>query len=378
MPPRHDRELGKWKGYAIAIVATVLATAIGWPLYHGLELPQHDRPQVLIDANVLMLYLLGVLWVAGHHSRGAAIFASILSVATFDFCFVPPYLTFVVADRQYLFTFAVMLITALTTSNLTLRVRRHADEAKHAWERVESEFMRNVLLSGISHDLRTPLAAITGAVTSLIETGSRLSADSRTELLETIHSQSLRMERLVNNLLDMTRLESGTLQLKRHWQHLQECIGAAVRNFEPRLGEREVRVSIPVDLPLVLIDDSAMEQIVGNLLDNAVNHAPAQHPIEIAARSEGQNIVIEVLDRGPGLPAGAERRVFEKFFRAAASERSGTQGVGLGLAICKGLVEAHGGQITAFNRDGGGAVFRITLPIPASAPRLPALEAAPL
>jgi two-component system sensor histidine kinase KdpD len=158
-----------WLGYGRAIAAVGAATAVGWPLYHRFHLPDETQPPLLSNTNVLMFYLLGVLWVATKGSSGAAILASLLGVAAFDFCFVPPYLTFTVHNQEYLVTFAVMLLTALTISTLTHRVRARSEEARAAWERVEAEFLRNTLLSGVSHELRTPLAAITGAVSALIE-----------------------------------------------------------------------------------------------------------------------------------------------------------------------------------------------------------------
>src|SRR5450432_429683 len=303
-----------WKGYASAIGVTVLATALGWLPYHGLHWPDENHEPFLADSNVLMLYLLGVLWVAGRFSRGAAIAASILAVAAFDFCFVRPYLTFDVADRQYLITFAVMLLTALIISTLTHRVRQHAQAAKEAWERAEAEFLRNTLLSGVSHDLRTPLAAITGAASSLIETGEKLPPPARDELIDLIYSQAQRMERQVNNLLEMTRLESGELKLNREPQPLQGALGSALRLLERRLDGRQVITSIPSDLPLVKVDDVAIEQVLTNLIDNALQYTPLDSPIEISARVSGEQVIVEISDRGPGLPVGAEHRIFEKFF----------------------------------------------------------------
>src|SRR5687767_9430254 len=230
-----------WRGYAWAAAVTAIATAVGWPLHHQFG---------LANTNVLMLYLLGVLWVATRHSRGAAILASVLSVAAFNFYFVPPHLTLAVADHQYLVTFAVMLLTALTISTLTHRVREQADAARQAWERAEIEFLRNTLLSGVSHDLRTPLSAITGAASTLIETGDRLAPAARAEMLDTIYSEAERMERLINNLLDMTRLESGGLRLRKEWHSLHEVLGAALQHVEGRLRGREVRTDLPTDLPL--------------------------------------------------------------------------------------------------------------------------------
>src|SRR3954453_20653282 len=212
------RRASDYKGYGAAPLVTAAATAAGWPLYHGFHAPDETHVPLAANANVLMLYLLGVLWVATRHSRRAATLASVLGVVTFDVCFVPPYLRFTVHDPQYLVTFAVMLVTALTISTLTHRVRQQSDAARLAWERVETEFLRNTLLSGVSHDLRTPLAAITGAVSSLTETGDSLPPAARADMLQTIHLEAERMERLINNLLDMTRLEAGGLVLKKEWQ----------------------------------------------------------------------------------------------------------------------------------------------------------------
>jgi K+-sensing histidine kinase KdpD len=342
-----------WIGFAWAVATVGLATAIGWPLVHS-KLQFHN-------VNVLMLYLLSVLWVATHHSRGAAILASALGVAVFDFAFVEPYYTFAVADRQYIVTFAVMLLTALVISTLTHRMRLQAELARQAWERVEAEFLRNTLLSGVSHELRTPLAAITGAASTLIETDNALNKETRQDLLETIYSESERMERLINNLLDMTRMESGGMVLKREWLPVQELVGSAIRRHDRRLKGREVKSNLPADLPLIHADGVLIEQVLSNLIDNAIEYTPQGSSIEVGASVSDHKIAIEVADRGPGLPPGTENRVFEKFFRIRPTETR--RGIGLGLAIVRGIVEAHGGQITAANRSGGGASFRFTLPL---------------
>ena len=351
-----------WRGFAAAAAAVALVTAIGWPLVHA-------GPH-LANTNALMLYFVSVIWVATHSSRGAAMLASLLSVATFDFVFVEPYYTFAVADERYLVTFAVMLLTALVISTLTARMRKQSELARQAWERVEAEFLRNTLLSGVSHDLRTPLAAITGASSTLIDANGALDAATRDDLLRTISLESDRMERLITGLLEMTRVESGGLVLKREWQPLQEVIGSALNHADRPLRGRDVKIDLPRDLPLVHIDAIAMEQVLTNLLENAAHYTPAGTPIEITARAtaDGQ-VSVEIADHGPGLPGGTEQRVFEKFFRMHTNESR--HGIGLGLAIARGIVEAHGGQITAANRPGGGgAVFQFTIPIPVMPPVL--------
>ena len=246
--------------------------------------------------------------------------------------------------------------TALAVERVNL-----AGEAQRAWERAESEFLRNTLLSTVSHDLRTPLAAITGAATSMLAPGDMLGPQARQEMLATIADESERMERLINNLLDMTRLETGGLRLNREWFPLPELIVSAVQREEKLLKNRPVNVSIQPDFPLLHVDGVLLEQVFINLLDNAVAYTPPDSAIEIAGRVDGALAVMEVSDHGPGLPDDVQR-VFEKFYRGPSTENR--RGMGLGLAICRGILELHGGKISAQNRPGGGgAVFRLELPV---------------
>jgi two-component system sensor histidine kinase KdpD len=469
-------------------------------------------------SNVIMVYLLGVVTVAARRDRGPTVLTSVLSVATFDFFFVPPYFSFAVSDTQYLVTFAVMLVVALVISGLTVRIRAQADAARdrerrtaalyamsrelastrgvdellaiairhivdvfpaevsvllpdtagslaarsvpaatlradsteqavaqwvfehrelaglgtatlpgaaalhvpligsrgavgvlgvkpaeaHAFDspeqlhlletfanqtalaieraaladeaqasqvRMETERLRNSLLSSVSHDLRTPLATITGAATTILESGSHLDQRTQHELLESIRDEADRLNRLVQNLLEMTRLESGALELHRDWHPLEEVVGAALGRVAKSLGTRRVTVNIPPDLPLVAIDDVLIEQVLVNLLDNAIKYTPPDSAIRILVSATDQRVTVEVADHGPGLPKGQEARVFEKFYRAASDDR---RGAGLGLAICRGVVAAHGGRIWAHNLPEGGVAFLFTLPLtdppPASLP----------
>ena len=227
--------------------------------------------------------------------------------------------------------------------------------------------MRNTLLSTVSHDLRTPLAAITGAATTLRDDWASVPAAQRKELLETVCEEAERLERLVGNLLDMTRVEAGGLRLKREWVPLEELIGAALTRLEPRLTGRPIHTALPEDLPLVSVDPVLLQQVLVNLLENAAKYTPPGSAIDIEAEAAEATVVLRVADHGPGIAAGDEERVFEKFYRGA---QVGGHGVGLGLAICRGIVEAHGGTIRAESRPGGGALFRIALPL-GRAPELP-------
>jgi two-component system sensor histidine kinase KdpD len=252
---------------------------------------------------------------------------------------------------------------------LALERTQLATEAAGARLAAETEGMRSALLSSVSHDLKTPLAAIQGAATSLRD-DLTLAADVRRELAATIAEESERLNRLVTNLLDMTRLESGAVGLRRGWHSIEELVGAALGRIEPALRGRVVAVDVPADLPLVALDDVLVEQALFNLLDNAVRYSPAGSPIDVAARATTDALRVTIADRGPGIAAGAEERVFEKFARVS-DDRSGS---GLGLAIVRGIALAHGGSARAEARPGGGSVFTLELPRVGEAPPAPARE----
>ncbi len=241
---------------------------------------------------------------------------------------------------------------------------RLAEEARQAALRAKTEELRSGLLSAVSHDLRTPLAAITGAGTMLRD-GAALDPALRRDLVETICEEAERLERLVSNLLDMTRLDSGAVQPKREWVPLVEVIGGALTRLERRLAGRKVTTAIADDVPLLSIDPVLVEQLFLNLLENAAKYTPPGTEIDIHAAREGGTLVVDVGDRGPGIPPGEEERVFERFHRGS---HSGVRGVGLGLPIARAIAQAHGGRLVAGNRPGGGAVFRLTLPLPAEPP----------
>ena len=465
----------------------------------------------IAQTNLVMLYLLGAVFTASRLGRGPGVLFSFLGVAAFDFFFVPPRMSFTVADTQYLLTFAVMLMTSLTISHLTASLKRQAhlatlrerrtgamfamtrelggalmtdqiieigmrhvsevfqartaillpdstekvrpkvenpdpatalndvdldiaqwvyDQQKQAGhgtetlpaatalylplkapmrtrgviallaeqmaefavpeqrrmldtfvaqialalERVhyveiaqdalvsmESERLRNSLLSAISHDLRTPLTAIVGFASVLADQGAAMSGGARAqELSDAIREEALRMNGLVINLLDMARLQEGSMRLNRQWSSIEELIGSALAGCRRMLGERKIQARVPPDLPLVQLDAVLVERLFVNLLENAAKYTPAGTPLTIDAsmmQDDGHRYVrVEVSDSGPGLPAGMESRVFDKFTRG--EKESALPGIGLGLAICRAIVEAHGGRIGASNRtDMSGKVL---------------------
>jgi two-component system sensor histidine kinase KdpD len=324
--------------------------------------------EYLAAPDLVMMYLIGIGTIAVRWGRGPAISGSALSVLAYNFFFVPPYYSFAVHDHRHLLTFAMMFGVGLLLSTLTQRLRAQALETREATLRAQTEELRSSLLSTVSHDLRTPLAAITGAATALRDEGESQSASGRAELLDTVCEEAERLERLVHNLLDMTQLQAGTLQLRREWVPLEEIVGAALTRLEPQLTERPIRAVVPADLPLVSVDPVLLEQVLINLLENASKYTPTNSPIEIEARVSDDDVIMTVSDQGPGIPEGDEIRIFEKFFRG---RHGNTQGAGLGLAICRGIAEAHGGSIVAERRPEGGTTFRVRFPRGGQAPEVP-------
>jgi len=500
----------RYPGYLWSIGTTALITSLSAFAFGRLEL-----------VNLVMLYLLGVMFIAMRFGRGPSVLSTVLSVATFDFFFVPPRFSFAVSDVQYLVTFAVMLAVGLIVSTLTVNLRSQAKishhrerragvlytftrelgstqtedeiariavkhigeefegqsvvlfpdlqgrirypksqsiqhsfhgsdlgvaqwvfdhgkiagqgtdtlpgtegvyfpmqgaagavgvlallpinlrrvflpeqrqlidtfitqivqaigqirltkEAQAAKVKAETESLRNSLLSAISHDFRTPLASIVGASSSLIDAGTRLTEDAKLDLGRTIYEEARRMTRLANNLLDMARLEAGSVKLNRQWCPIEEIVGGVLTRSPARLAAHPVTTRLPPGLPLVQVDAVMIEQVLENLLENAVKYAPAGTPIEVGAEVGPSEVSFWVADRGPGLPAGKEDQLFEKFYRGTAE--GAQSGVGLGLTICRAIVQAHGGTIRAENGPDGGAVFRFTIPMTEEPPQIDSEE----
>lgn len=261
-------------------------------------------------------------------------------------------------QRRLLDTFAVLIAIALERVHF-------ADVARDTLVKMEAERQRNSLLAALSHDLRTPLTALIGlAETLALELAAEESPHQ--ESLTAIREQAVRMALLADNLLDMARLQAGGVRLRKDWQSLEELVGSAVRMLEQPLREHPLRLALDPELPLINCDAVLIERVLVNLLENATKYTPAGTAIGITARTETDRLTVEVWDEGPGLPAGHEQALFEKFTRGQVE--STVPGVGLGLAICRAIIEAHGGQIRAENRTGGGASFTFTLPLEAPPP----------
>jgi len=237
-----------------------------------------------------------------------------------------------------------------------------AGQARESLALVESERLRTALFNSLSHDLRTPLSSIIGAVTGLIEDQNVIySPEARNELLQTILQGAKRMNRFVSNLLDMARLESGMLKLNKEWCDLQDIIGVAINRLGESIIRRPIDINIQEDLPLIQADCLLIEQVFINLLDNALKYSEADSKIAVTIRRQGKQLEIAVANRGPGIAETDLSKVFDKFYRLSSPLQ--VSGTGLGLAICKGFVEAHGGNIWAENNKLGGVTITFTLPL---------------
>jgi two-component system sensor histidine kinase KdpD len=256
-------------------------------------------------------------------------------------------------QRQLLDTFAALIAIALE------RVH-YVGVAQDALVRMESERLRNSLLAALSHDLRTPLTVLIGLAESLSMTRPPLSAD-QLDIADAIKDEARRMSTLVSNLLDMARIESGGVKLNLAWQPFEEVVGSALNAARSILKQHPVDLRLQRDLPLVQFDALLIERVLVNLLENASKYTPPGSHVTLSAEVQGDRLSVSLSDAGPGLPPGREEAVFQKFTRG--ERESATPGVGLGLAICRAIVESHGGRITASNRHGGGAIFTFTLPL---------------
>lgn len=256
---------------------------------------------------------------------------------------------FTASEREMIHTFGNLAATALERVSISEIAEKSKLEA-------EGEKMRNALLSSVSHDFRTPLASIKGAISSIII--GELPDAERKELFSSAYQETARLERMIGNLLDVTLLESGKLHLKQDYYFIPELVGNAIARTKELLGTRSVQYRFEDDLPAVRVDGLLIEQVLVNLLENAAKYTPDGSTITISAHKQNSVMHMEVADQGQGIPLGEEQKIFDKFHRSARS----SQGSGLGLAICRGIVQAHEGTISAHNHDSGGAVFSFTLP----------------
>jgi two-component system sensor histidine kinase KdpD len=340
------------RAYVLAVVCVAIATTVG-----QLASPWASH------ADQAMVYLLTIL-VAALGGRGPGLTAAVLSAAAFDFFFVAPYHTFAVADRSFLITFGVMLAIGIAIGSLVNRIRVAEAESRERALRAKAEELRSTLLSSVSHDLRTPLAVITGMATSLRDEAPFTESSQQRDELDTIISEAQRLSRILTNLLAITKVESGA-QPRREWVPLDELIGSSLARLDDELVDHPITLDVSDELAHV--DPLLTEQLLVNLVENATKHTPSGSAIEVHARRDGAAAMIEVSDRGPGLPEGPPEQVFEKFFRGRGVKAGG---VGLGLTVCRAIATAHNGRIEASSRPDGGATFRVWFPDDGAPPQL--------
>jgi two-component system sensor histidine kinase KdpD len=314
---------------------------------------------------IALVYLLAVVVLALFVGRGPVLFGTALTAFGWGFLFAPPRYSFHIAGSYDKIMLAMYFVVAVTIAELTTRLRASREAEIRSRLMAESERLGRNLLNSVSHELRTPLAAITSAASSLRAAGGL--APIQQNLAAEIESAASRLDRVVQSLLSAARLHSGQLRPKLDWCDMSDVIRGSLRGASRLLVEHPVANHTLPGLPLVRADFVLMEQVVTNLLVNAAVHTPPGTPIEIVAWVEGTKFMVEVADRGPGLPKEQAERIFDSFHRAPGAKPGGT---GLGLTIVKGFVDAQGGRVTARNRPGGGAVFSVCLPA-SETPELP-------
>jgi two-component system sensor histidine kinase KdpD len=334
------------RGVLAVLVGVALETASCW-------LFLRDAIQ-----DIVMVYLFGVVAAALRFGRVTSIATAVLSVAAIDFFFTTPTFSFAVDNPRLVLTFFVFLAIAYVIGDLTERVRRATANAQASALEARSERMRSALLSSVSHDLRTPLAVLHSTASMLLDREEELTAERRRIHLRTILDEAAHLSRLVQHLVDATNLESGGVRVRKEWLPLEEIVGVALHRLNDLLGSRLVHVRIDPDASLVPADAALLEQVFLNLLENAAKYTRSGTPLAISARRVENGVEVAIADSGDGVPLGFEDKIFEKFERMVRS----VSGMGLGLTICRGIVDAHGGRIWCENTEGGGATFRFVLP----------------
>src|SRR5256884_197416 len=356
--------ISRWLRYVSAVLAVGVGTTLILPFR-----------QQINSTTVALGYLLIVLFVAILGRSGPALIASLLAMLCFNFFFLPPFHAFTIADPQNWVALTAFFVTALAVGQLSARARQRAEEAEggrhevkrlyeelqDAFERASqaealkrSERLKSALLDAVTHDIRTPLTSIKASATLLLEDRQateqveKLTPEEQQAMLRVINHGADRLDRFVEGIVDLARIDAGDMKLYRNWGAVDDIIDAALAQAEPLTRQHQIRVPIKNDLPVVPVDAQAVAEVIYTLIDNASKYAPTETLIKVEAnRITDDMIEIAVEDEGPGIPSQLRERVFERFYRApsngAAAGRSG--GIGVGLAIANGIVEAHSGRI---------------------------------
>jgi len=313
-------------------------------------------------ANAPILYLLVVTVAALFAGRGVAIWVSFASFLVINWFFVTPRYTLTVQSPTEWITLCMFLFTAVITGQLVALRDALIQSRSEAAALADADRLKTALLSMVSHDFRSPLTAIKASVSTLLSEGKPLDTETHKVLCQTIEQETDRLNLLIGNILDLSRLEAGAWQPKIEATPVSELIGMVLDNFNAELNKRIV-VQIDSQLTDIAIDSVQMVQVVKNLVENALKYSPSDSLVEIVAGRDDESTTIAVLDRGSGLSGEDIEHIFERFYRGVGLPESSLPGLGIGLAVCRGLVEANGGTLAAGNRQGGGAVFTISLPL---------------
>lgn len=334
-------------GVAVALVGLPALTVVLVPLRDDLALE-----------SALLLYLLVVVAAAAVGGVWPASAAAVGGVGLVNWYFTPPFHTLSIAEGEHVLALVVFLVVALVVAGYVTVADRYASESATARAEAaaldQANELRTALLSAVSHDLRTPLASIKASVSSLRSRDVQWSAEETADFLEAIEGDTDRLNRLVGNLLDMSRLQAGALELTRHPVALEEVVAAAVDSLGPSAAT--VQVDVPEDLPLALVDPGLLERAVANLLANAVRWSPPGQPVVVYGALLPPDLELRVVDHGPGVPVHQREQIFQPFQRLGDRTHDGA---GLGLAIASGFVQAMGGELRLTETAGGGATFSI-------------------
>ena len=349
-------------GIDLAVCLTVLtaATLLG-ALFYKLG---------FTDSNIMMPYLLGALLISiGTSNLGYSLASAVAAVLLFNYFFVAPRFSLQVLEPGYPVTFVVMFLTSLITGTLASRLKKTAREAEQnarekaeANQQYENERMRSTLLRSISHDLRTPLTAISGNANNLLSHDESFDTETRLELYRSIYEDSLWLNNMVENLLASTRLENGESRLQLSIEVMEDIIEEAAEHVRSFSEGHRIVTETPDELLLVRADARLISQVLVNLLNNAVKYTPENSTICVSARAEGDMVYVSVSDDGPGVPDSEKGRVFDMFYTGSNGISDGRRSLGFGLALCKTIVEAHGGTIALTDNQPHGSVFTFSLP----------------
>lgn len=371
-------------GYWFAITGVAVVTAALAPF--------HER---FSSTTVALALLLVVVFAATGWGSRPALVAAIFGVLCFNFFFLPPLYTFTIAAPQNWMALAAFLITAVTVGQLSARAKHRAEEAEAGQKEIErlyheykiaseqakqaevfrqSEQLKSALLDAVTHDLRTPLTSIKASVTTLLAEAQAeenpddpvtLDQEGRIELLEVINEETDRLNRFVENMVELAKLEAGELQLRRRWGSVAEIVALASERASELTANHSIAVSLEQELPSVRVDADLLAEVLYSLIDNAAKYSPAGSLIKISARrAEGEKILLSVEDQGRGIPQEAREKVFDKFFRVTADGTHQPKGLGMGLSIARGIVEAHKGRVWIEDgAQGGGTRVQLLIPI---------------